>query len=123
MLGESGGVLGDQAVAVELGQAVRDGSGGFVGQDGAADQRAGDESGAVEQLEDRVVLVVEAGQLVGAVELAAGPISLMRSRNASSRRLSGAGGRSRSAGGGLMRCPTIRRIGLSSSLGGGGGGS
>ncbi len=70
--GEAGGVLGDQPVAVELGEAVRDGAGRAVGERGAADERPGCEPGAIKQGEDRVVLVVEAREVGGAVELVGG---------------------------------------------------
>ena len=47
-------------------------AGRAAGQRGPADQRPGREPGAVEQREDRVVLVVEAGEAGGAVELVGG---------------------------------------------------
>ena len=50
---------GDEAVLVELVEAVADRLGLFAGQGGASDQRGWDEAGAVEQGEDRVVGVVE----------------------------------------------------------------
>ena len=56
---------GDQAVLVELAEAVADGLGVFAGRDGAADQGGQQQAGAVEQREDRVVGVVEPGAALG----------------------------------------------------------
>ena len=65
-------MLGDQPVPVELGHPVKDGPGGALREDRAADHRDRCESDAVEQGEDRVVGVVEAGELGGTVEVVGG---------------------------------------------------
>ena len=88
-----------------------------------SDQRPRHESGAVQEREDRVVLVVQARQVLRAGMLVGGADSLIRSRYASSRRLSGAGVSCSPGGRPGTRRPTTRRTGLSSSFGGGGGGS
>ena len=72
VLADADWVLGDQPVAVELGQPVDDSLRGASGQRGPADQRPRHEPGSVEQREDGVVLVVEAGEAGGAVELVGG---------------------------------------------------
>ena len=74
---------------------------------------AGAKPDSVEQREDRVVLVVEPGQAAAPSSWSAGPISLIRSRNASSRSVSASGRSASGAVGPRIRRPTIRRTGLS----------
>ena len=69
LLADADRVLGDQPVAVELGEAVDDALRRASGHSGPADQRPWHQPGTVEQREDGVVLVVEAGEGGGAVEL------------------------------------------------------
>ena len=74
---QAGGVPRDQPVAVELDEAVEDGAWCLVGLDGPADQAGGREACSVEQREDRVVLVVEAGQAGPVVQLLVGGADLV----------------------------------------------
>jgi hypothetical protein len=69
---DADGVLGDQPVAVELGQPVDDSLRRAAGQCRPADQRPRRKPRAVKQREDPVVLVVHARELRGAVELVGG---------------------------------------------------
>jgi hypothetical protein len=62
-------VLGDQAVAVELDQTVVHAAKAAVRHRGPPDQHARSEGRPVEGLQDRVVGLVEAGELIGPREL------------------------------------------------------
>jgi hypothetical protein len=73
MLAQAGRVPGDQPVAVQLHKAVENGAGRAAGERGPGDQGHGREADAVEQREDRVVLVVEPGQASRAFALVGWP--------------------------------------------------